>query len=83
MLTSRHPQPHRFSVLHCAASTALVLLLPFLVSCSTDRQSTMLRSSRAREVGTLRAERKQQERELELWHATRDEANRDIAKLRF
>jgi len=31
----------------------------------------------------LRAEREQQERELELWQATRDQAKNDIAVLRF
>lgn len=42
-----------------------------------------MRSSRARAVGVLRAERKQQERELELWQATREQANKDIGVARF
>jgi len=65
------------------AVLCLVLLVPLVAGCATDRQSTLLRSSRARAVGALRAEREQQERELELWQATRDQAKNDIAVLRF
>src|SRR5690606_14682194 len=79
----RQPAQHRFSGSACVAVLCLVLLAPILASCAADRQSTLLRSTRAREVGALRAERKQQERELELWQATREQAKTDIAVARF
>ncbi|MFT4515488.1 MAG: hypothetical protein ACI91B_004203 [Planctomycetota bacterium] len=43
----------------------------------------MMRSSRARAVGILRAERQQQERELELWEATLKQTRKDIGVARF
>lgn len=42
-----------------------------------------MRSSRARDVGVLRAERLEQKRELELWEATLDQANKDIGVARL
>tara|TARA_R110002072_G_scaffold46591_2_gene128880 strand:- start:62144 stop:62749 length:606 start_codon:yes stop_codon:yes gene_type:complete len=60
-----------------------VLAGPFLAGCAADRENTLMRSSRARAVGVLRAERKQQERELELWQATREQASKDIAEARL
>ena len=83
MISIYHPRQHRFSPLPVAALLCLVITVPSLTGCATDRESTMMRSSRARAVGVLRTERKQQERELELWEATRDQANRDISAARL
>ena len=52
----------------------VVVLVAMLLGCASDRQTTLLRSSRARAIGELRAERERQERELQLWEATREEA---------
>lgn len=60
-----------------------LVLSPLLGGCASDRETTLRRSSRGRAVGALRAERLQQERELELWEAACEEANRDIAAARF
>ena len=65
------------------ALLCLVITALFLTGCATDRESTIMRSSRARAVGVLRSERKQQERELELWQATRGQADRDISAARL
>lgn len=58
--------------------TAALSLL--LAGCAVgERETTLLRSRRAREVGELRAEREQQERDLAVWQATRDELLAKIA----
>lgn len=49
-------------------------LLLGLVGCAAGRETTLMRSSRAREIGALRAERLLQERELAIWEATREES---------
>ena len=49
-------------------------MLAALSACAVDRETTLMRSSRARLAGALRAEREQQERELAIWEATRAEA---------
>lgn len=81
MIATQHTQPHRFSTKPCLAMLGLVLL-PLLSGCATDRETTLRRSSRARAVGEVRAERVRQERELELWESSREEATRDIAVAR-
>lgn len=75
-------QPHRFSPKPCLALLGLVLL-PLWSGCATDRETTLRRSSRARAVGEVRAERQRQERELELWESSREEAARDIGVARL
>ena len=83
MISIYQPRQHRFSALPVVALLCLVITAPILTGCATDRESTMMRSSRARAVGVLRSERKQQERELELWQATRGQADRDISEARL
>lgn len=51
-------------------------------ACASDRETTLMRSRRAREAGALRAEREQQEREIALWAATNDQARRAAAEAR-
>lgn len=81
MIASQHSGPHRFSTLPGLALLGAVLL-PLLSGCITERETTLRRSSRARAVGELRAERLRQERELALWESAREEAKRDIALAR-
>jgi septal ring factor EnvC (AmiA/AmiB activator) len=83
MIASYHQQRSWFSRPACLGSVLLVLAVPFLAGCAIDRENTLMRSSRARDVGVLRAERLEQERELELWEATLDQANKDIGVARF
>ncbi|MGK0263866.1 MAG: DNA repair exonuclease SbcCD ATPase subunit [Planctomycetota bacterium] len=83
MIASCQQQQPWFSRPAAVGAILLVLAVPFLAGCATDRETTMMRSSRARSVGVLRSERKQQERELELWEATRDQATKDIGEARF
>lgn len=60
-----------------------VALAFLLAGCVGERQTTLLRSSRAREVGKLRAERERQERELAIWQATRDLSVEEAATARL
>ena len=83
MISIYQPRQHRFSALPVLALLYLMIAAPILTGCATDRESTMMRSSRARAVGILRSEREQQERELELWQATRGQADRDIRAARL
>jgi DNA repair exonuclease SbcCD ATPase subunit len=83
MIASCHQHRSWFSRPKSFAAILVVLAVPFLAGCAVDRESTLMRSSRARAVGVLRAERKEQERELELWESTLDQANKDIGSARF
>lgn len=83
MIASRHQSRPWFSWPESPAFLVALLLLPFVASCATDRENTLKRSSRARAVGVLRAERERQERELELWQATREQATKEISAARF
>ena len=60
-----------------------LLFSTLLGGCSSDRETTLRRSSRARAVGELRAEREKQERELKVWEAARKEALRDVSVARL
>lgn len=74
--------PRRLAVL-AGRAAVLAGCAALLAGCANDRQTTLLRSSRARAVGELRAEREQQERELALWQKTREEALEETASVRF
>lgn len=83
MIASHQQHPSLFSRPIFVIAILVMLGVPFLGGCTVDRENTLMRSSRARAVGVLRAERKEQERELDLWEATRDQATKDIGEARF
>jgi hypothetical protein len=83
MIASRSTLQPRFLPKTVSGGMYFCLLMPFLAGCIAESETTLLRASRAREVGEVRAERKQQERELNLWQATRDESTRLMAQARL
>lgn len=83
MIASCHQHRSWFSHPVSLAAILVVIAVPFLGGCAIDRENTLMRSSRARAVGVLHAERLEQERELELWESTLDQANKDIGVARL
>ena len=80
MIASRDQRRPHLSRLRAWAIAAPVCL--GLLACSAERETTLMRSRRAREAGALRVERLQQQRELELWQGTRDQALREADEAR-
>jgi hypothetical protein len=61
-------------ILRRVAAALLLGVASVLPGCASERETTVLRSARARQAGAMRAERDRFEREMAVWEATRDEA---------